>query len=61
MARRERRKETGWDVDLQGLLGLYSDPATQIHRYEGKPAQFRGFAVRGSGAAGQVGSGEFRL
>jgi 8-oxo-dGTP diphosphatase len=32
-ARRECREETGWDVDLHGLLGLYSDPATQVHRY----------------------------
>jgi 8-oxo-dGTP diphosphatase len=32
-ARRECREETGWDVDLRGLLGLYSDPATQIYRY----------------------------
>lgn len=32
-ARRECREETGWDVDLRGLLGLYSDPATQIFTY----------------------------
>lgn len=32
-ARRECREETGWDIDLHGLLGLYSDPATQTHRY----------------------------
>ncbi|MDG4823820.1 NUDIX domain-containing protein [Asanoa sp. WMMD1127] len=32
-ARRECREETGWDIDLDGLLGLYSDPATQTHRY----------------------------
>jgi 8-oxo-dGTP diphosphatase len=32
-ARRECREETGWDIDLHSLLGLYSDPATQIHRY----------------------------
>ncbi|AGL15869.1 HAD-superfamily hydrolase, subfamily IIA [Actinoplanes sp. N902-109] len=31
--RRECREETGWDIDLHGLLGVYSDPATQIHRY----------------------------
>jgi 8-oxo-dGTP pyrophosphatase MutT (NUDIX family) len=34
-ARRECREETGWDIDLDGLLGLYSDPATQTHRYPG--------------------------
>jgi ADP-ribose pyrophosphatase YjhB (NUDIX family) len=32
-ARRECREETGWDIDLHGLLGIYSDPATQMHRY----------------------------
>jgi 8-oxo-dGTP diphosphatase len=32
-ARRECREETGWDITLDGLLGIYSDPATQIHRY----------------------------
>lgn len=32
-AQRECREETGWDIDLRDLLGLYSDPATQIHRY----------------------------
>jgi ADP-ribose pyrophosphatase YjhB (NUDIX family) len=32
-ARRECREETGWDIDLHELLGLYSDPATQTHCY----------------------------
>jgi 8-oxo-dGTP diphosphatase len=32
-ALRECREETGWDVRLDGLLGVYSDPATQTHRY----------------------------
>jgi 8-oxo-dGTP diphosphatase len=32
-ARRECREETGWEVELRGLLGIYSDPATQTHRY----------------------------
>jgi 8-oxo-dGTP diphosphatase len=32
-ARRECREETGWDVTLTGLLGVYSDPADQTHRY----------------------------
>lgn len=32
-ARRECLEETGWDIDLHDLLGLYSDPATQVHRY----------------------------
>ena len=42
-ARRECREETGWDIDLDGLLGIYSDPATQTHRYpSGTIAQFVG-------------------
>jgi 8-oxo-dGTP diphosphatase len=32
-ARRECHEETGWEIDLHDLLGLYSDPATQTHRY----------------------------
>jgi 8-oxo-dGTP diphosphatase len=32
-ARRECWEETGWDVDVHDLLGLYSDPATQTYRY----------------------------
>jgi 8-oxo-dGTP pyrophosphatase MutT (NUDIX family) len=30
---RECREETGWDISLRGLLGIYSDPATQVHRW----------------------------
>jgi 8-oxo-dGTP pyrophosphatase MutT (NUDIX family) len=42
-ARRECREETGWDIDLDGLLGIYSDPATQTHRYpSGTIMQFVG-------------------
>ncbi|MEU8002204.1 NUDIX domain-containing protein [Catellatospora sp. NPDC049111] len=48
-ALRECREETGWDVTLHGLLGLYSDPATQIHRYpSGKRAHFVGAVFLGS-------------
>ncbi|MEV6849312.1 NUDIX domain-containing protein [Actinoplanes sp. NPDC051411] len=32
-ARRECREETGWEIELHELLGLYSDPASQTHRY----------------------------
>ena len=32
-ARRECREETGWSVRITGVLGLYSDPATQLHTY----------------------------
>lgn len=30
---RECREETGWRVRIDGILGVYSDPATQRHRY----------------------------
>ncbi|MDG4797974.1 NUDIX domain-containing protein [Micromonospora sp. WMMD1082] len=29
---REVREETGWEVSLYGLLGVYSDPASQLYR-----------------------------
>lgn len=53
---RECREETGWEVELRGLLGIYSDPETQTHRYpDGKSVQFYGVvflatAVRQSAA-----------
>ncbi|MFT3855671.1 MAG: NUDIX domain-containing protein [Ilumatobacteraceae bacterium] len=31
-ALRECREETGWLARIDGLLGIYSDPATQMHR-----------------------------
>lgn len=31
---RECREETGWDVAVTGLFGSYSDPVTQVHRYD---------------------------
>jgi 8-oxo-dGTP diphosphatase len=34
-AQRECREELGWTVALDGLLGIYSDPATQVHDYPG--------------------------
>ncbi len=30
---RECLEETGWHVRIDELLGIYSDPATQTHRY----------------------------
>jgi 8-oxo-dGTP diphosphatase len=30
---RECREETGWSARIDGLLGIYSDPSTQVHRY----------------------------
>lgn len=48
-ARRECREETGWDVDLRGLLGIYSDPGTQVHRYpSGDTVHFVGAVFLGS-------------
>lgn len=42
-ARRECREETGWDVDVTSLFGVYSDPATQTFTYsDGRQVQFVG-------------------
>ncbi|GIF51439.1 ADP-ribose pyrophosphatase YjhB (NUDIX family) [Asanoa ferruginea] len=47
-ARRECLEETGWDIELDGLLGVYSDPATQTHRYpSGAVVQFVGAVFLG--------------
>ena len=32
-ARREVAEETGWSVELGSLIGVYSDPATQVVDY----------------------------
>lgn len=32
-AARECREESGWSVRIEGLLGVYSDPASQTHTY----------------------------
>jgi 8-oxo-dGTP diphosphatase len=46
---RECREETGWEISLHGLLGIYSDPATQTHRYpDGAAAHFLGVVFLGS-------------
>ncbi|MGW3618575.1 NUDIX domain-containing protein [Micromonospora arida] len=34
-ARRECLEETGWVISIDGLLGVYSDPHSQIHQYPG--------------------------
>ena len=40
-ARREFREETGHVADVVGLLGVYTDPGSQTHRYpDGHVAQF---------------------
>jgi 8-oxo-dGTP diphosphatase len=42
-ALRECEEETGWLVSLTGLLGVYSDPQTQLHTYpDGQGCQFVG-------------------
>lgn len=42
-ALRECAEETGWNARIDGLLGIYSDPATQLHRYpDGSVGQFVG-------------------
>jgi len=47
-ARRELREETGHDVDITGVLGVYSDPSHQTHRYpDGQRAQFVGVVFEG--------------
>jgi 8-oxo-dGTP diphosphatase len=48
-AARECLEETGWIVQINGLLGVYSDPVTQMHRYPGGTlVQFFGVVFLGS-------------
>ena len=45
---REVEEETGWGVALDGLLGVYSDPATQTHEYpSGERFHFVGVVFEG--------------
>lgn len=45
---REFAEETGGTVELTGLLGIYSDPATQMHTYPaGKKVHFVSVGFRG--------------
>lgn len=45
---REFAEETGGAVELTGLLGVYSDPATQIHTYpSGQTVHFVSVGFRG--------------
>jgi 8-oxo-dGTP diphosphatase len=47
-ARREFAEETGRSVELIGLLGVYSDPREQTHRYpDGALVQFAGVVFHG--------------
>lgn len=59
---RECREETGWLARIDGLLGIYSDPDTQVHRYpSGTLAHFVGVvfiatAIENSGIRDQEAS-----
>jgi 8-oxo-dGTP diphosphatase len=47
-ARREFEEETGHVVELTGLLGVYSAPGDQIHRYpDGEVVHFVGVVFEG--------------
>jgi ADP-ribose pyrophosphatase YjhB (NUDIX family) len=51
-ARREFTEETGRSVELTGLLGVYSDPREQTHRYpDGTVVQFAGVVFSGTPGA----------
>ena len=68
-AARETLEETGWVIRISGLLGVYSDPVTQTHRYpDGRTVQFCGVvftatALRLAGERDEEGSdtGFFRF
>ena len=48
-ARREFLEETGHEATIAGLLGVYTDPATQTHRYPGgQVAQFVAVVFEGT-------------
>jgi 8-oxo-dGTP diphosphatase len=46
-ARREFREETGAEVDLTGLLGVYSNPADQAPAADGERVQVIGVVFEG--------------
>lgn len=57
-ALRECLEETGWEARIDGLLGIYSDPTTQIHRYpNGARRHFVGVVFLAT-ALRRVGSGD---
>lgn len=48
-AERECREETGWEVAVSGLLGVYSDPATQLHTFpDGRRRHLVGVVFEGT-------------
>ncbi len=57
-ALRECLEETGWQARIEELLGVYSDPSTQIHRYpSGAVRHFVGVVFMAT-ALNQIGSGD---
>ena len=47
-AEREFREETGLTVTIGAILGIYSDPTNQVHRYgDGTEVQFVGVVFEG--------------
>lgn len=57
-ARREFAEEAGGRVELDGILGIYSDPATQTYEYpSGERVQFVGVAFHGTVVAEGVRDG----
>lgn len=55
-AKRECLEETGWTIRVTGVLGLYSDPETQMYTYpSGDRVQFIGavFTAVAESAGGQ--------
>lgn len=53
-ARREVAEETGWEVELGELIGVYSDPATQVVDYSGKKGRKKGAGPDGDDRRIQV-------
>lgn len=55
---RECCEGTGWQAQIYGLLGIYSDPTTQVHRYpNGARRQFVGVVFTAT-ALRRVSSGD---
>lgn len=57
-ALRECAEETGWRARIDGLLGIYSDPATQLHRRPGGSLQHLVGVVFLATALDRIGGGD---
>jgi len=53
-ARREVAEETGWSVEIGSLIGVYSDPETQVVDYSGQKGQKAGSEPEREGRRVQV-------